>query len=105
MKIRSDHPVSGATPAGRVSDAATRPGSSVPATSDAGGSSSNVTVTGLASRLSELESVLGNVSVVDAAQVGAIKQAIREGRFQVNSEVVAERLLASVRDLVLNRKL
>lgn len=41
-----------------------------------------------------------NTEVVNTAKVAEIKQAISEGRFKVNSEVVAERLLATVRDLM-----
>lgn len=37
---------------------------------------------------------------VDANKVAEIKKAISEGRFQVNSGVVADRLLSSVRDLI-----
>lgn len=37
---------------------------------------------------------------VDVAKVEAIKDAIREGRFQVNAEAVADKLIESVRELV-----
>lgn len=33
----------------------------------------------------------------------AIKRAIREGRFEVNPEAIADRLIETARDLVLNR--
>ncbi len=36
----------------------------------------------------------------DAARVDQIKQAITEGRFQVNAHVVADKLIASAQDLV-----
>ena len=42
---------------------------------------------------------------VDSARVDEIKQAISEGRFKVNAEVVADRLLQTVRDLLQNRTL
>ena len=47
--------------------------------------------------------MLAGVPVVDGAQVQAIKDAISEGRFQVDSEVVADRLLSSVKELLLQR--
>ena len=42
---------------------------------------------------------------VDTARVDEIKQAISEGRFKVNGDVVADRLLQTVRDLLQNRTL
>lgn len=55
-------------------------------------------------QLQNMQSVMANSPVVDAAKVAEIKQAISEGRFQVNSSVVADRLLASVRDLLSTQK-
>jgi len=42
---------------------------------------------------------------VDVARVQEIKQAISEGRFKVNAEVVADKLLETVKDLLQNRTL
>lgn len=66
--------------------------------------SDSVNITSLSSQLQALESSLSDVSVVDTARVNAIKQAISEGRFKINPEVVADKLLNSVKDLVLNQK-
>lgn len=41
-----------------------------------------------------------NAPQVDANKVAEIKKAISEGRFQVNSGAVADRLLSSVKDLI-----
>lgn len=68
------------------------------------GSGDTISVSDLASKLQTLESRLGDVSVVDSARVDAIKQAISEGRFSVNSEVVADRLIASVKEYLLSQK-
>ena len=38
--------------------------------------------------------------VVDTAQVAEIKQAIAEGRFHINPEAIADRLLESVKELI-----
>ena len=51
--------------------------------------------------LQRVEEALNNVSVVDAARVEAVKQAISEGRFRVDSGVVADKLLAAVREHLL----
>ncbi|HRQ04751.1 flagellar biosynthesis anti-sigma factor FlgM [Nitrosomonas halophila] len=45
-----------------------------------------------------------NDQVVDAAKVAEIKQAISEGRFKVNPEVVADRLLESVKELIQTKR-
>ncbi|MBI1395282.1 MAG: flagellar biosynthesis anti-sigma factor FlgM [Betaproteobacteria bacterium] len=68
------------------------------------GSGDTISVSSLANQLHKLESSLGDVSVVDSARVDAIKQAISDGRFAVNSEVVADRLIASVKEYLLSQK-
>lgn len=42
--------------------------------------------------------------VVDSERVSEIRQAISEGRFKVNPEKVADNLIASVRELLVNQK-
>jgi negative regulator of flagellin synthesis FlgM len=46
---------------------------------------------------------LANAPVVNQAQVNEIKQAIASGKFKVNPEVVADRLLDTVRELINNK--
>lgn len=53
----------------------------------------------LASRLSELEAQFGT-SDIDANKVEEVRNAIAEGRFKVNAEAVADRLLNSVAELL-----
>lgn len=43
--------------------------------------------------------------VFDAARVLEIKQAISEGRFKVNADVVADRLLETVKELLQTRNM
>ncbi len=52
------------------------------------------------SQLRSMESSLASTPVVDAQKVAEIKQAISEGRFQVNSGVVADKLINTVQDLI-----
>lgn len=47
---------------------------------------------------------MANTPVVNAAKVAEIKQAISEGRFQVNASVVAGSLIQSVTDLISSHK-
>lgn len=42
--------------------------------------------------------------VVNTAKVAEIKQAISEGRFKVNPDVVADRLLETVKELIQNKR-
>lgn len=45
-----------------------------------------------------------DTGVMNTERVEAIKQAIREGRFTVDTSAVADRLISSVQELVLSRK-
>lgn len=68
-----------------------------------GGAASSDTSVHLGSSTAQLRSLgssVANTSVVDAGKVAAIKQAISEGRFQVNSGAVADRLIDSVKELI-----
>ena len=56
------------------------------------------------SLLQRVEEALNNVSVVDAKRVEEVKQAISEGRFRVDSSVVADKLMAAVREHLLTHK-
>jgi len=64
----------------------------------------NVHLSPLSSQLQAIDSNLASSAVVDTARVAEIKQAISEGRFKVNSEAVADRLLETVRELIQAQK-
>lgn len=64
----------------------------------------SVQLSPLSVQLQAAESAMANTPVVDVARVEEIKQAISEGRFKVNSEVVADRLLETAKDLIRSRK-
>lgn len=80
---------------------ATKGKASPPAAEQSGGTS--VSLGSTAAQLHSMEGSMANAPVADAAKVAEIKQAISDGRFKVNSEIVAERLLETVRDLISNR--
>lgn len=66
-------------------------------------SNTSVSLGSAATQLHSMESSMANTPVVNAAKVAEIKQAISEGRFRVNPEAVAGRLLDTVRDLIGSR--
>jgi negative regulator of flagellin synthesis FlgM len=49
---------------------------------------------------SQAQALDGGGEIVDAAKVAEIKQAISEGRFKINPDVVADRLLEDVKELI-----
>lgn len=51
-------------------------------------------------QLRSIESSIASTPMMDLNKIAEIKQAISEGRFQVNSGVVADRLIDTVRDLI-----
>jgi negative regulator of flagellin synthesis FlgM len=59
-----------------------------------------VQVSSLSSKLRAIEAGLGKEKTVDAKRVAEIKNAINEGRFEVNSQAVADRLIDNTRDFL-----
>jgi len=64
------------------------------------GSGPRVQLSSLGSQLAGIEASLANVPVVDTQKVEEIKQAISDGRFKVNPDVIADKLLETVRELI-----
>ncbi len=62
----------------------------------------SVELSGLSAQLQALDVQVSSGEVVDAARVSQIKQAISEGRFKVNPDVVADRLLQTVQELIVS---
>lgn len=59
-----------------------------------------VELSALSARLQDVGATAADAPVVDAARVAEIKQAISEGRFQINPERIADGLLESVREML-----
>ena len=104
MKIdKPSKPLPAAGMAGEsVAHAAAKGKSSPPPATKQPGDTS-VSLGSTAAQLRSMESSMANAPVVNAAKVAEIKQAISDGRFKVNPEAVAGRLLETVRDLIGNR--
>ena len=69
-------------------------------TSAADNSGTSVHLGSTSAQLRSIEGSIANSPLVDTHKVAEIKQAISEGRFKVNSGVVADRLISSVQDLI-----
>jgi negative regulator of flagellin synthesis FlgM len=63
-----------------------------------------VQISPLSAQLKEIETQLETTQAVDTARVAEVKRAIAEGRFEVNSEKVADRLIESTREFLLAHK-
>lgn len=62
--------------------------------------STSVSLGSTATQLHSMENSMASTPVADANRVAEIKQAISDGRFKVNSEIVADRLIETVRELI-----
>ena len=85
------------------------PGAGTLLVKEAPGHSSSRTITATSDevQLSALAAQLSasdDEQAFDAVRVSEIKQAISEGRFTINSGAIAERLIASARELVDSRR-
>jgi len=87
---------------GAVAESQTRGSKSGAATgaSGAGGGGPRVELSSLGSQLAGIEASLVDVPVVDIQRVEEIKLAIAEGRFKVNPDVIADKLLETVQELI-----
>ncbi|HEX4328752.1 MAG TPA: flagellar biosynthesis anti-sigma factor FlgM [Burkholderiales bacterium] len=86
-------------PASALQNAGKTPAKSGDAKATASTTSASVSLSDLSARLHSLESSNGADSDFDSTKVENIKQAIRDGKFQVNSEAVADKLISSTHEL------
>ena len=100
MKIDKSTPP---LPASQIGEVAARPNAKAGkdlAGSSAAPESTSVKLGTATAQLRSLGSSVASSPVVDKEKVEAIKQAISEGRFKVNNDVVADRLIESVKELI-----
>jgi negative regulator of flagellin synthesis FlgM len=84
---------------GATSGGAARPSKGA-ATAPSSSGGDRVQLSPLSSQLQAIESSMTDTPVVDTARVAEIRQAIAEGRFKVNPDVVADHLLQTARELL-----
>lgn len=72
--------------------------------SDAGGVQDSVNLSSDSSRLQALEAALAEIDVEDAGKVESVRQAIASGGFQVDEEIVAEKLVETAIEQIGHRK-
>jgi negative regulator of flagellin synthesis FlgM len=100
MKIEK---TSNPPPAAKVGETGSRATTTRTASSKTGTAENSETSVHLGSTTAQLRNLEGSVAsapLVDVHKVAEIKQAISQGKFQVNAGVVADRLISTVRDLI-----
>ena len=70
------------------------------ASSSAGSSKDSVEITQASEQLNILADSLGQMDVTDAGKLEAVKQAVADGRFQVDEQAVADALVQSSMDQI-----
>ena len=99
MKIGTPTPpVTGGAEALRPSPAG---GHAPSATPRAGSTNDSVAVSRLADLLAQGERAMETTAEIDVTRVQEISQAIRDGRFHIDPERIADGLLAGVRDFLI----
>jgi negative regulator of flagellin synthesis FlgM len=101
MKIDTTINPSGTPGAGTPASTTPAPGTPAPATSDPG--TNTVNLSALSTHMQSVSASLASTPVVNQAHVDEIKQAIAEGRFKVNPEAVADKLIDTVREMISNK--
>ena len=64
----------------------------------------DVQLSELASQLQAIQGQLASGEVVDAARIAEIRQAIAEGRLKIHPDMIADRLLETVKELLTVRR-
>jgi negative regulator of flagellin synthesis FlgM len=103
MKIDKPSKPLPASPIGEGSAQAANKGSAKTPSVQQQSSSTSVTLGSTATQLQSMENSMAKAPVVNSAKVAEIKQAISEGRFQMNAGVIADRLLETVQHLIGNK--
>ena len=104
MKINGGVPIKPTSPTGVQDIAAGKPAGTSSTAGSTSVRSDKVDISNSSTTLQNLEKLLNDVGVVDSARVEEIKLAISQGRFRVDSDVVADKLLSTVREFLLTQQ-
>jgi negative regulator of flagellin synthesis FlgM len=85
-------------PSAQIGEVASRTGNAKPAVNNEPGTSVNLSEA--SANLRTIETGVSSAPSVNASKVAEIKQAITEGRFQVNAGAVADSLINSVKEML-----
>jgi len=83
--------------------AASQPNAAGAKTAAPAAEGSSIHLSGLSTQLQALASTLAASGEFDTAKVEAIKQAIRDGRLGVNAEVIADKMLTDLREMLISQ--
>jgi negative regulator of flagellin synthesis FlgM len=89
---------------GTIPDEPERPAKKTASESASAPPGENVHISPLSSHLQAIEHGFADTPIVNSARVAELKHAISNGHFKVDAEKVADRLLSTVRDLILAHK-
>jgi negative regulator of flagellin synthesis FlgM len=101
MKINTTINQAGTPGTATPAPATAAPGTAAPAAADVG--TSTVNLSALSAHMQSVSASLASTPVVNQAHVDEIKQAIANGQFKVNPEAVADKLIATVREMISNK--
>lgn len=87
-----------------VGEGQSRPRSGTTAAPSSGNGADVVELSPLSAQIKAIEDRLAGAEVADSAKVAEIKAAISEGRFKVNPEAIADKLIETARELLAARK-
>jgi negative regulator of flagellin synthesis FlgM len=73
-------------------------------TPQTGGAQDNVQLSSMSTQIQSLETSINEATGFDAAKVEAIKLTISEGRYTINSDAIADKLISSTRELLAQQK-
>lgn len=98
MKI--DHPTLPTTTLSESSAPAARTAKPTPGQQNPPAQQDSVQLSSVSTQIQALETGIAQASGIDAVKVEAIRQAILEGRYTMDAEVIADKLIASTRELL-----